>query len=96
VGAAFMTPQVQKSNAALSLADRVRGRKSTGGLGRATWLVTDTSTDVATTPYADQNALKNENVEPGPRRISASEKQVLPNLYLQLLQPWTHGFFCYT
>jgi hypothetical protein len=77
-GAAFMTPQVQKSNAALSLADRVRGRKSTGGVGRARWLVTNT--DVAAIPNADQNTPGSENVEPEQRKVSASEKQVRPNL----------------
>jgi hypothetical protein len=73
-----MTPQVQKSNAALSLADRVRGRKSTGGVGRARWLVTNT--DVAAIPNADQNTPRSENVEPEQRKVSASEKQVRPNL----------------
>jgi hypothetical protein len=77
-----MTPQVHKSNVGLSVADRVRGRKSTGGgVGRAsfarTWLVTDA--DVAI-PNADPNS-PSENAQPGQRRISASEKQVRAQIY---------------
>lgn len=67
----FMTPQVSKANGSLSLADRVRGRKSTGGVGQASlgrsWRVTEVKV-----PDADQSTLGS----PGQRRVSDSERQV--------------------
>jgi hypothetical protein len=67
----FMTPQVSKANGDLSLADRVRGRKSTGGVGQASlgrsWHVPEVKVQ-----DADQSILGS----PGQRRVSDSERQV--------------------
>ena len=67
----FMTPQVFKTNGNLSLADRVRGRKSTGGVGQASlgrsWRVPEVKV-----PDVDQSSLGT----PGQRRVSDSERQV--------------------
>jgi len=73
----FMTPQVSKASGNLSLADRVRGRKSTGGVGQASlsrsWRVPEVKV-----PDADQSTLGS----PGQRRVSDSERQVgfIPHL----------------
>jgi hypothetical protein len=65
-----MTPQVSKANGDLSLADRVRGRKSTGGFGQASlarpWQVMDLA--VPSTPGV--------KAEPGQQAVSDSERQV--------------------
>lgn len=67
----FMTPQVFKTNGNLSLADRVRGRKSTGGVGQASlgrsWRVPEVKVQ-----DIDQSTLGT----PGQRRVSESERQV--------------------
>lgn len=66
-----MTPQVSKANGNLSLADRVRGRKSTGGIGQAglgrSWHVPEVKVE-----DADRSTLGS----PGQRRVSDSERQV--------------------
>ncbi|KAI0299366.1 hypothetical protein B0F90DRAFT_1818129 [Multifurca ochricompacta] len=71
----FMTPQVHKFNDGLSLADRVRGRKSTGGVSQASmtrsWLVTDTAVS-----DTDQE-MSGAKAESGQRRVSQSEKQAI-------------------
>ena len=69
----FMTPQVLKANGDVSLADRVRGRTSTGGIGQASlarpWQVTDFVPDVVpSTPGS--------KAEPDQQRVSDSERQV--------------------
>jgi hypothetical protein len=75
----FMTPQVTKSNGGLSLADRVRGRKSTGGVGQASLTKSWRSTDVAV-PDIGQST-PGTNVE---RKVSDSERQVSLILQLQI------------
>jgi len=68
-----MTPQVSKANGDLSLADRVRGRKSTGGFGQTLarpWQVTDLAVpDI----FPSTPGVK---VEPGQQAVSDSERQV--------------------
>jgi hypothetical protein len=69
-----MTPQVSKANGDLSLADRVRGRKSTGGFSQASmarpWQVTDHAVpDI----FPSTPGVK---VEQGQQVVSDSERQV--------------------
>jgi len=76
----FMTPQVTKPNGALSLADRVRGRRSTSTVGRAS-LVRWQEPEVVV-PDMDQKT-PTQNAEPLPPRVSDSERQVRPISQLQ-------------
>ena len=70
----FMTPQVPKANSRLSLADRVRGRKSMGGFGQAGL---GTSLQVTEVVIRDvDQGTPSTNAEPGQRRVSESERKV--------------------
>jgi hypothetical protein len=86
----FMTPQLPKANGDFSLADRVRGRKSTGGFSQASlarpWQVTDAVVQnvVPSTPGS--------NAELGQRRVSEVERQV--GLNPQLQPPWLTFYSC--
>ncbi|KAI0301317.1 hypothetical protein BC826DRAFT_558631 [Russula brevipes] len=67
LGLSFMTPQVTKVNGGLSLADRVRGRKSTGNVGRpslaGSWQINEVAVP--------------EGSKDTPTRISESERQAI-------------------
>lgn len=70
----FMTPQTHRPNGAPSLADRVRGRQSTGGAGWASlvkpWVAADDPV-----PAVDKSAPR-ANAESRERRISQLERRV--------------------
>ncbi|KAH9990229.1 hypothetical protein BJV74DRAFT_837337 [Russula compacta] len=71
----FMTPQVPKANKSVSLVDRVRGRKSTGGVGQASlarkWEVKEVAVQ-----DADQSTPR-ENAGLGQQGVTDSERQAI-------------------
>ncbi|KAI9513527.1 hypothetical protein F5148DRAFT_1006664 [Russula earlei] len=71
----FMTPQVPKANRGLGLADRVRGRTSTGSVGRASFARSLRDQEIAI-PDVNPSTPSN-TVEPYQRRINNSERQAI-------------------
>ena len=70
----FMTPQTHRSNGTPSLADRVRGRQSTGGAAWAS-LVKPWMADDDPVPAVEKSAPR-ANAESRERRISQFERRV--------------------
>lgn len=85
-----MTPQVSKANESVSLVDRVRGRKSTGGVGRASlarpWQVKEVAVQ-----DADQGT-PSENAGLGQQGVTDTERQVGLNSQMQIV-PGSHTFY---
>jgi hypothetical protein len=86
----FMTPQTHRSN---SLADRVRGRQSTGGAAWASlvkpWIAADDPV-----PAADQNTPR-ATAELKERRISQLERRVGPIPSLRSFWPYVYVYFSF-
>lgn len=84
----FMTPQTHRSN---SLADRVRGRQSTGG---AAWASLIKSSIAADDPVpAVDNSTPRTNAELRERRISQVERRVWLVPLLQSLRSYVYPFY---